>query len=1374
MSFELNHTEVSELTDIRSQLFMIYYDKKNIFVMNNAVVENELLVKGNLYFNDLETSGTTKSFGKVFHFNDTSFCDVSMNSAYMDGDVEITGGVDISNNVQVGGKMSVGKTLNDNYELDVSGDVFISGNLTIKGDFEELNGNTVIDGDLDVSGNLDVSENITIQGNLDVSGNTSINSLKVATLLVDEIEIEESLELTDITITHDLKFANVAASGKSLNLSDDLSCNDIFASDMSINNITVAENFNVSGATTLESTLNVNNKITCVDISSSSNVDIGGNIGAIGNVDISGNVNIYQNTDISGNVDISNNLTVSGETSLQNTSLGLLVSTDPSSNVQIANTYYDSVAGGVFYAKNIGYNDNRIENIYVESLNVDGSHNITEALSSPSFEVNALFISNSGEGENWQGIKDVALDVSGNTYVFGNLSVGRNIAYKDSSNNYDITEYELDISGCTHIDGTVFHTKGTIQDYGNTNQRLPSSMIHYFTEEEVVDALSNTELNPSCRGELILESRHSNKKNDVVGYLGSGIEFRTNDDDLSRWPTAYIMSSTNGFGDDENNYSGGLNFYVTAVGLGYSSNDTVSLSEWNDDNIGSSINDHTGTFGNPVCGEPKLALAMGYDQRLYIPGYVGINVTDPTCNLDIDGSMNLTGTITAGGESDVHIFSDYTAIGHEYYSDVNTESGDYTFASFSHNSFSSDTGEYGILHRSDGTLFLNSPSTGDDGSDGGEIMFRINNYRDIGNNIYGNMVIDSDSVNIYQDLIVSNGGNLEVSDGDLSTYGRIHMYASDFCIWDSSRGGEDSDGEDNSSGRAMVHDNIERTNNSISADDITKANSFLYINYANDFGAGIQLGDSNGYVGIGGKPNSQNEEYTLEVNGETYIGGALDVTDNATISGTLGVTGVITSSLGINVPGTNVLEFGSDQTKENDAGKIGYGAFNSDSLSIVGAGKDGSTRKVRLFDMVGIGKTPTEVLDVDGNALISGSLSGLTSLTMADDGGTISSVTDLTMSGVLTVSSVGKFIGSSSDSSQNEVNDDPGVYIGALRGTYGNLQIVSSDGRGGWIDFTETTSTNVDFEGRIRYGTGYDGDEGMRFYTNGSNERMRIDTAGNVGIGTTSPSYTLDVSGNTYINGDANISGGLTGLTSLSMDETNGGTINNLSSLSVSGFFQAESLTIGSDGTLNIGSITNDSSSNNGTESIILQTQIDDINIQDSNFTTYANSVDDSRKSLCLQPYDGNVGIGTTDPTYRLHVTGDTYISGTAEIASTCTANGFTSTSDERLKTDIKQITNPIDKISNINGVNFAWKKDKTRETQSGLIAQEVEKVIPEVVKTIKHNTSNNKDENELEETKTIDYNGMIGYLVECIKKQQSDINDLRNELQSLKNKSGE
>ena len=360
MSFELNHTEVSELTDIRSQLFMMYYDKKNIFVMNNAVVENNLLVKGNMYFNDLENSGKQTIHGNVVHLSDSSFCDVSMNSAYIDGDVEITGGVDISNNAQIGGKMSVGKPLNDAYELDVSGDVVISGNLRIEGSLDLVRGgndsssNEVIDGNLTVEG-LDVSDNVTLGGDLIIAGDTSMNSLKVSSLHVDEIEIG-TLTMTHITITEGLDFSSNGvgiAIGDSMKLNADLSCNSFYAEDASINSIqttdvTAGGNLNVSGTSSIGSTLDVGDNITCNGgISASDDTSIGGNLTVSGQVDIGANVSIGGNVsidtngnidtsgnmilrgdiDLSGNADISNNLAVNGETNLQTTNLGLLTST---------------------------------------------------------------------------------------------------------------------------------------------------------------------------------------------------------------------------------------------------------------------------------------------------------------------------------------------------------------------------------------------------------------------------------------------------------------------------------------------------------------------------------------------------------------------------------------------------------------------------------------------------------------------------------------------------------------------------------------------------------------------------------------------------------------------------------------------------------------------------------------------------------------------------------------------------------------------------------------------------------------------------------------------------------------------------------------
>jgi hypothetical protein len=97
----------------------------------------------------------------------------------------------------------------------------------------------------------------------------------------------------------------------------------------------------------------------------------------------------------------------------------------------------------------------------------------------------------------------------------------------------------------------------------------------------------------------------------------------------------------------------------------------------------------------------------------------------------------------------------------------------------------------------------------------------------------------------------------------------------------------------------------------------------------------------------------------------------------------------------------------------------------------------------------------------------------------------------------------------------------------------------------------------------------------------------------------------------------------------------------------------------------------------------------------------------------------------------------------------------FTSTSDINLKTNIKPIISPISKLLELNGVTFDWKK--TKESSIGVIAQEVEKVFPELIKE----TSDNY--------KTVNYNGLVGVLIEAIKEQQDQINILKQEIQDLK-----
>lgn len=128
--------------------------------------------------------------------------------------------------------------------------------------------------------------------------------------------------------------------------------------------------------------------------------------------------------------------------------------------------------------------------------------------------------------------------------------------------------------------------------------------------------------------------------------------------------------------------------------------------------------------------------------------------------------------------------------------------------------------------------------------------------------------------------------------------------------------------------------------------------------------------------------------------------------------------------------------------------------------------------------------------------------------------------------------------------------------------------------------------------------------------------------------------------------------------------------------------------------------------------------------------------------NLFVDIANDRVGVGKSNPATKLDVNG----------VITCT--DINSTSDINLKTNIRSIENSIEKLSKINGVEFDWKE--TSESSIGVIAQDLEKVFPELVK-------NSGDR------KTVNYNGLVGVLIEALKDQQSQINSLKEEIKNLK-----
>lgn len=123
----------------------------------------------------------------------------------------------------------------------------------------------------------------------------------------------------------------------------------------------------------------------------------------------------------------------------------------------------------------------------------------------------------------------------------------------------------------------------------------------------------------------------------------------------------------------------------------------------------------------------------------------------------------------------------------------------------------------------------------------------------------------------------------------------------------------------------------------------------------------------------------------------------------------------------------------------------------------------------------------------------------------------------------------------------------------------------------------------------------------------------------------------------------------------------------------------------------------------------------------------------------------GNVGIGTSSPAAKLHVAGSIL------------ATGSITPSDLRYKNNVRPISNALSKLQLLNGVTYRmntttfpeWQFDTTM--QYGLIAQDVEKVFPELVKKI-----------DAKGYKGLDYVKLVPILIEAIKEQQQQINELK------------
>lgn len=288
---------------------------------------------------------------------------------------------------------------------------------------------------------------------------------------------------------------------------------------------------------------------------------------------------------------------------------------------------------------------------------------------------------------------------------------------------------------------------------------------------------------------------------------------------------------------------------------------------------------------------------------------------------------------------------------------------------------------------------------------------------------------------------------------------------------------------------------------------------------------------------------------------------------------------------------------------------------------------------------------------------------------------------------------------------------------------------------------------------------------------------LAINQSGNVGIGTTSPGYKMDVSGT--LNATTIYQGGAT-LASTYLSIANGGTLSNALTIQEA---------TGNTGNASQGTLTLKHNNSGGSSSIVFTSAVNAgsdyayIRYQDQDNSTYFplqtgtaecsrltigvenDTVDTNGETLVLKGaygivYDanrhffttGNVSIGSNDARgYKLYVQGQIYAS-----------DDITAFSDITAKSNLEIIHDPLTKIQQLNGYTYDMIKETPTLTKitpryTGIIAQELEKVLPEAV----HKDTEGK--------LSVAYGNLAGLFVECIKELTNQNKQLMQENQELK-----
>lgn len=288
-------------------------------------------------------------------------------------------------------------------------------------------------------------------------------------------------------------------------------------------------------------------------------------------------------------------------------------------------------------------------------------------------------------------------------------------------------------------------------------------------------------------------------------------------------------------------------------------------------------------------------------------------------------------------------------------------------------------------------------------------------------------------------------------------------------------------------------------------------------------------------------------------------------------------------------------------------------------------------------------------------------------------------------------------------------------FVGVASSGYSYMELGGPSG--GYIDLKSPSTDDYDL--RI-----ISGGSGGSFWTGGYGHVMTLNTSGNVGIGTTSPGEKLEVSGTAKATSVRATGGGDGGFVLRQWTYAS-----NYASLATNGMSNLEYCMIsdgtntfigsGTNGTTRLRGPANDSAPQLEMTSTLCKIDGGDLKVEDG--------------SLAV----GNITNSTTD--------------GRIDASNDIVAY---STSDIRLKDNIKSIDKALDKVNSIQGIEFDWIEKEEVHGNSGhdigVIAQEIEKILPDVVTT--------RDNGY----KAVKYEKIVPLLIEAIKDLSKQVDGLK------------